>query len=71
MTEPCKDHIDNNFKPLNDAQKDEFGKMADEVITFISRCMLEIKRNDYTAFDQLVEKLYPFQMHLLSLKRMS
>ncbi len=69
MTEPCKDHIDNNFKPLNDAQKDEFGKMADEVITFISRCMLEIKRNDYTAFDQLVEKAVSISNALTQLKK--
>ena len=69
MTEPCKDHIDNNFKPLNDAQKDEFGKMADEVITFISRCMLEIKLNDYTAFDQLVEKAVSISNALTQLKK--
>ncbi len=69
MTEPCKDHIDNNFKPLSDAQKDEFGKMADEVITFISRCMLEIKRNDYTAFDQLVEKAVSISNALTQLKK--
>lgn len=69
MTEPCKDHIDNNFKPLNDAQKDEFGKMADEVITFISRCVLEIKRNDYTAFDQLVEKAVSISNALTQLKK--
>ena len=69
MTEPCKDHIDNNFKPLNDAQKDEFGKMADEVITFISRCMLKIKRNDYTAFDQLVEKAVSISNALTQLKK--
>ena len=69
MTEPCKDHIDNNFKPLNDAQKDEFGKMADEVITFISRCMLEIKRNDYTTFDQLVEKAVSISNALTQLKK--
>ena len=69
MTEPCKDHIDNNFKPLNDAQKDEFGKMADEVITFISRCMLEIKRNDYTAFDQIVEKAVSISNALTQLKK--
>ena len=69
MTEPCKDHIDNNFKPLSDAQKDEFGKMADEVITFISRCMLEIKRNDYTAFDQIVEKAVSISNALTQLKK--
>ena len=69
MTEPCKDHIDNNFKPLDTIQKGEFGKMADEVITFISRCMLEIKRNDYTAFDQLVEKAVSISNALTQLKK--
>jgi len=39
------------------------------VITFISRCMLEIKRNDYTAFDQLVEKAVSISNALTQLKK--
>ena len=54
LTEPCKDHIDNNFNPLSEVQKEDFGKMAEKIVTYLRRCAAMIRKNDYTGFDELI-----------------
>ena len=34
LAEPMKDHIDNNFSPLSPVQKDDFGKVSEQIISF-------------------------------------
>lgn len=36
LAEPLKDHIDNNFSPLSPVQKDDFGKVSEQIISFLS-----------------------------------
>ena len=33
LAEPMKDHIDNNFSPLSPVQKDDFGKVSEQIIS--------------------------------------
>ena len=35
LAEPLKDHIDNNFSPLSPVQKDDFGKVSEQIISFL------------------------------------
>ena len=35
LAEPMKDHIDNNFSPLSEVQKDDFGKVSVRIISFL------------------------------------
>lgn len=69
LTEPCKDHIDNNFTPLSDVQKEEFGKMAEEITSYLMKCSNEIKLNEYTNFEQLVETAVTLTSRLTLLKK--
>lgn len=69
LTEPCKDHIDNNFTPLSDVQKEEFGKMAEEITSYLLKCSNEIRLNEYTNFEQLVEMAGTLTTRLTLLKK--
>lgn len=69
LTEPCKDHIDNNFTPLSDVQKEEFGKMAEEITSYLMKCSNEIRLNEYTNFEQLVEMAGTLTTRLTLLKK--
>lgn len=69
LTEPCKDHIDNNFTPLSDVQKEEFGKMAEEITSYLMKCSNEIRLNEYTNFEQLVEMAVTLTTRLTLLKK--
>ena len=40
LAEPMKDHIDNNFSPLSPVQKDDFGKVSEQIISFLRNCAI-------------------------------
>ena len=46
LAEPMKDHIDNNFSPLSPVQKDDFGKVSEQIISFLRNCAIMIRKND-------------------------
>ena len=46
LAEPMKDHIDNNFSPLSPVQKDDFGKVSEQIISFLRNCATMIRKND-------------------------
>ena len=55
LCEPCFEHIDNNFNPLDAIQKGEFADITEEINTFILRCQERIANNDYSDFkDDLI-----------------
>ena len=37
LAEPMKDHIDNNFSPLSPVQKDDFGKVSEQIILLLEK----------------------------------
>jgi len=47
ITLPCEDHIDNNFNPLSEEQKEEISTIAFSIATFIDQCNIKIQENDY------------------------
>ncbi|WP_102407538.1 inorganic phosphate transporter [Parabacteroides bouchesdurhonensis] len=69
LAEPLKDHIDNNFSPLSEIQKEEFGGMTDKVVRFLTRCADMVKKNDYTPLDGLVAESVALQNQLTALKK--
>lgn len=44
LAEPLKDHIDNNFSPLSPVQKDDFGKVSEQIISFLRNCATMIRK---------------------------
>ena len=46
--EPCLEHIDNNFKPLDITQKEEFKEISDSITELIRSCRAKLDSNDYT-----------------------
>lgn len=69
MTEPCKDHIDNNFNPLSEVQKEDFGKMAEKIVVYLRRCAAMIRKNDYTGFEELVAESVTLTNQLTAVKK--
>lgn len=56
MAEPCRDHIDNHFNPLNDIQKAHFGKTVDAICVYLQTCADMVGKNDYSTFKELVQE---------------
>lgn len=69
LTEPCKDHIDNNFNPLSEVQKEDFGKMAEKIVTYLRHCAAMIRKNDYTGFDELIAESALLTSQLTAVKK--
>lgn len=69
LTEPLKDHIDNNFPPLGAIQKEEFGAVTKKVIDFENRCALMVEKNDYTDMEVLVAESVSLHNQLTALKK--
>ena len=57
LTEPGKEHVDNHFSPLCEVQKEDFGKMTDEIVSFLNRSSVMIAESvDLTAKLTLLKK---------------
>lgn len=69
LTEPSKEHVDNNFSPLSDIQKEDFGKMTGRLVSFLERCAAMIRNNDYHRMDDLVTEASVLQNQLTALKK--
>lgn len=55
IVEPCLEHIDNNFNPLDNTQKEEFMHVAEDITGFINSSRNIIEQNDYQNLrDQIV-----------------
>lgn len=69
LTEPSKEHVDNNFKPLSDVQKEDFGKMTDSIVAFLNRCAVMIEKNDYHRIDDYINESVTLTTQLTALKK--
>ena len=69
LAEPMKDHIDNNFSPLSPVQKDDFGKVSEQIISFLSHCDPIIRKNDYIGFEELIAESITLMNQLTALKK--
>ena len=66
---PCEDHIDNNFSPLSEEQKDEISTVAFAIDTFIDRCNIKIQENDYQKLKDILLSSNELTTELNRIKR--
>ncbi len=69
LTEPGKEHVDNHFSPLCEVQKENFGKMTDEIVSFLNRSSVMIESNDYHRMDDLIAESVDLTAKLTLLKK--
>ena len=69
LAEPCKEHVDNHFSPLNKDQKRDFGQMSDRIVSFLSLCSSMIENNDYHRMSDLVRRSVELSNELTTLKK--
>ncbi|MBP6064811.1 inorganic phosphate transporter [Bacteroides sp.] len=69
LCEPCLEHIDNNFNPLDTMQKGEFADVAEEITLLIRTCRQKLEANDYAGFENEVRKGNDLNAQLSHLKR--
>ena len=69
LCEPCLEHVDNNFSPLNDEQKTEFRDVAEDIIYLIQSSRLRISSNSYGEIDEEMKKASILLDQLANLKQ--
>ncbi len=69
LCEPCLEHIDNNFNPLDAIQKGEFGDVAEDITYLIQQCRKKLESNDYTHFEEDIRRANALNAQLSHLKR--
>jgi phosphate/sulfate permease len=69
LAEPVKEHIDNNFNPLNNIQKEDFGGITPVIVSYLNRCAEMIQKNDYLGFDILITESASLTNQLITLKK--
>ena len=69
LTEPGKEHVDNHFSPLCEVQKEDFGKMTDEIVSFLNRSSVMIESNDYHRMDDPIAESVDLTAKLTLLKK--
>lgn len=69
LTEPSKEHVDNNFSPLSEVQKGDFGKMTESIIAYLKRSASMIEKNDYHRLDDIVAESVTLTSQLTALKK--
>ncbi len=69
LCEPCLEHIDNNFKPLNAIQKGEYADVTEDICYLLQVCRRRLEDNDFADFDTETRKAGDLHALLLRLKR--
>lgn len=69
MIEPCLEHIDNNFNPLDNVQKAEFSIVSEEIGTFVHDCRTMIENGNYDNLADEVMRANRLNNELSHLKR--
>ena len=69
LAEPCKEHIDNNFNPLSEVQKNDFGKVVAEIKSYLMRCADMVEHNDYDPLHDLIVESARLSTRLTQLKK--
>ena len=56
MCEPCLEHTDNNFNPLDKSQKENFGAIAPEIVGFLEKSRELVEENNSSQFSTLYNR---------------
>lgn len=69
MCEPCLEHVDNNFMPLDAIQKGEFADVTEDITNLLQICRHRIESNDYNGLEEDIRKANDLNGQLSHLKR--
>ena len=69
LCEPCLEHIDNNFNPLDAIQKGEFSDAAEDITYLIQQCRKKLENNEYGNLEEEVRRANDLNGQLSLLKR--
>lgn len=69
ICEPCLEHTDNNFNPLQEAQKEEFKHISEGITDLLEQARTIILQNDYTNFEEAISTANHLINSLAQLKR--
>ena len=69
LCEPCLEHIDNNFNPLDAIQKGEFSDAAEDITYLIQQCRKKLENNEYNNMEEEIRRANDLNGQLSLLKR--
>lgn len=69
ICDPCLEHIDNNFNPLEQVQKNEFSLISNNIKIFIEDCNRIIAENTYSNINEMIARSNIIINHLALLKK--
>ena len=69
LCEPCLEHVDNNFVPLDAVQKGEFADVTEDITHLLQICRNRIENNDYEGMETDIRKANDLNGQLAHLKR--
>ncbi len=69
LCEPCLEHIDNNFNPLDATQKEEFSEVSRNIVKLISSCKEKLSTNMFDEFENDINTANSLNAQLAHLKR--
>ena len=69
LCEPCLEHIDNNFNPLDAIQKGEFSDVTEDITYLIQQCRKKLENNDYQNMEEEIRRANDLNGQLAQLKR--
>ena len=69
LCEPCLEHIDNNFTPLDAIQKGEFTDVAEDICYLLQVCRHKRETNNYDELETEIRKANDLNGQLSHLKR--
>ena len=69
LCEPCLEHVDNSFKPLDAIQKGEFADVSEDITYLIQTCRHRVEDNNYDGMETEIRKANELNGELARLKR--
>ena len=69
LCEPCLEHVDNNFMPLDAIQKGEFADVTEDITNLLQICRQRIEDNNYAGMETEIRKANDLNGQLSHLKR--
>ncbi len=69
LCEPCLEHIDNNFNPLDAIQKGEFSDVSEDITYLIQQCRKKLESNEYSNMEEEIRRANDLNGQLSLLKR--
>ena len=69
LCEPCLEHIDNNFKPMDVIQKGEFADVTEDITYLLQVCRHKVENNNYENLENDIRKANDLNGELAHLKR--